>query len=80
MSNRFEQGKISAETEKILKSNGIDPSVLKDKDTSKLLSSLNKAEAEKINALLNDRQALEQVLSSDRAKAVINQLFGGGAK
>lgn len=77
MSNSFDPKKISPEAMNMLKSKGIDPGTLKSTDASKLLSSLNKSEADKINALLNDKEALEKMLSSDRAKAVINQLFGG---
>lgn len=80
MSNGFDPNKIPLETVNMLKSKGIDPNILKSTDASKLLSSLNKTDAQKINTLLNDKEALEKMLSSDRAKAVINQLFGGGAR
>lgn len=77
MSNSFDPEKITPETAAILKKNGIDPSVLQNKSAESLLSSLSKTESEKINALLNDKKALEQILSGNKAKAIINQLFGG---
>ena len=77
MSNDFLNGKITPETAAILKTKGIDPSALKSSDKQALLSSLSPRDAEKINALLNDKEALQGLLASDRAKAVINQLFGG---
>ena len=80
MSNDFKNGKITPEAAEILKQRGIDPNILKSGNSSAILSSLNKKDAEKINSILNDKEALKSMLSSDRAKAVINQLFGGGAK
>lgn len=77
MSNDFLNGKITPETAAILRSRGIDPSSLNEKNATNILSSLKPSDAEKINAILNDKQTLESILSSDRAKAVINQLFGG---
>lgn len=76
MSNNFDSSKLNEETKRLLKSKGINPEIFQNDGASKLLSSINKTEAAKINSILNDRQALEQVLSSDRAKAVIKQLFG----
>lgn len=77
MNNNFKQGEIPPEAEKILKEKGINPEIIKSKDASSVLSSLSKKDAQKINTILNDKDALEKMLSSDRAKAVINQLFGG---
>lgn len=76
MANNFDPSKINEETKQLLKSKGIDPGIFQNKGAAGLLSSLSRTEASKINSILSDRQALEQVLSSDRAKAVINQLFG----
>ena len=77
MSNDFLNGKITPETAAILRSKGIDPSTLGPETSASILSSLKPSDAEKINAILNDKQTLQSILSSDRAKAVINQLFGG---
>lgn len=76
MANNFDPSKINEGTKELLKSKGINPDIFQSKGAAGLLSSLSKAETDKINSILNDRKALEQVLSSDRAKAVINQLFG----
>lgn len=80
MLNNFDPNKLSPEAIALLKSKGIDTAALKSKDSFELLSSLDKTEASKIKALLNDKQALEQMLSSDRAKSIINHFFGNGAK
>lgn len=77
MSNDFKNGKISPEAEEILKNKGINPEILKSQNSAQVLSSLNKNDAEKINNILNDKEALEKILSSDRAKAIIKNFFGG---
>ena len=80
MNEKFETAKLSEEAKDILRKNGINPNS-SDKNAAKsLMSSLSPTDAKKINAILNDKAALKQVLSSERAKAVINQLFKSGDK
>lgn len=63
----------------LLRSKGIDPNSAKG-DAQKMLSSLNKQDAEKINRLLNNKQELSNLLNSDAAKQIMQKFFGGGAK
>lgn len=63
----------------LLRSKGIDPNTTKG-DAQKILSSLNKQDAEKINNLLNNKEELNKLLNSDAAKQIMQKFFGGGAK
>lgn len=48
----------------------------KNGDNSALLSSLSKEDKEKVEGLLKDKQALQNILSSPEAKAIIKMLGG----
>jgi len=67
---------ISENAKKILKEKGINPENIKNSDANSLLNSLNSEDKEKINRLLNDKEALDRLLNSDKAKAIMNKLFG----
>ena len=41
-----------------------------------LLASLSPSDAQKINAVLNDKEAARMVLNSPQGKKILNQLFG----
>ena len=60
----------------LLNSKGIDPKSLKKEDADKLLGSLSKSDAEKINKLLSDRKALDNFLNSKQAEDIMKALFG----
>ena len=75
MNNNF-NGSLPPDAKNLLKSKGIDPNALKKEDADKLLGSLSKSDAEKINKLLNDQKALESFLNSKQAKDIMNSLFG----
>lgn len=46
-------------------------------ETSKLINNLSSEQKEKLNAVLSDKEALEKVLKSPQALALL-KLFGGG--
>lgn len=46
-------------------------------NTEKLINNLSAEQKEKLNAVLNDKEALEKVLKSPQALALM-KLFGGG--
>ncbi len=46
-------------------------------NTEKLINNLSSEQKEKLNAVLNDKEALEKVLKSPQALALM-KLFGGG--
>ncbi|MBR4123650.1 MAG: hypothetical protein IKT93_04460 [Clostridia bacterium] len=46
-------------------------------NTEKLINNLSPEQKEKLNAVLNDKEALEKVLKSPQALALM-KLFGGG--
>ncbi len=46
-------------------------------ETEKLINNLSSEQKEKLNAILSDKEALEKVLKSPQALALI-KLFGGG--
>ncbi len=77
MHDDFLNQKLTPEAEKTLKEKGLDPSLLKSKNTKQILSSLSKEDANKITNILNDKEALKNLLSKDSTKALINKLFGG---
>jgi hypothetical protein len=60
----------------ILKQKGIDPESLKNIDKNSLLKSLSAEDTKKINSILNDKEALNEILNSDKAKAIMSKLFG----
>ena len=67
---------IPESTKRILKEKGIDPNAINNSDVNSLLKNLNTADAEKINRLLSDREALEHLLNSEKAKAIMKKFFG----
>ena len=75
--NKDFNGFKSEDAKKHLKNQGINPDNIKKEDAQKLLNSLSKEDAQKINALLNDKAAIEKILNSDKAKNIMQQLFGG---
>lgn len=60
----------------ILKQKGIDPQNLKNIDKNSLLKNLSAEDTKKINSILNDKEALNEILNSDKAKAIMSKLFG----
>lgn len=74
--NKDFNGFKSEDAKKHLKNQGINPDNIKKEDAQKLLNSLSKEDAQKINALLNDKAAIEKILNSDKAKNIMQQLFG----
>lgn len=46
-------------------------------NTEKLINNLSSEQKQKLNAVLNDKEALEKVLKSPQALALL-KLFGGG--
>lgn len=77
MRDDFLNQNLTPEAQKTLKEKGLDPSLLKSNNAEKLLSSLSKEDANKITNILNDKEALKNLLSKDSTKAIINKLFGG---
>ncbi len=71
MNNNF-----SNDVSGILKQKGIDPKTLKNMDKNALLKNLSAEDTKKINSILNDKQALNELLNSDKAKAIMSKLFG----
>ena len=71
MNNNF-----SNDVSGILKQKGIDPKNLKNMDKNALLKNLSAEDTKKINSILNDKQALNELLNSDKAKAIMSKLFG----
>ena len=76
MNNNNQSTNISENAKNFLKQNGIDAEQIKNADKNSLLKSLSPEDAAKINNLLNDKEALNQLLSSDKAKAIMAKLFG----
>lgn len=58
--------------------NNIDPNLLKTKDPNKLMSSLCKEDKETVKKMLNDKEALAEMLKSPEAKAILKMLSGKG--
>lgn len=50
---------------------------IKKKDTDALIGSLSAEDRQKLNAVLNDKEALSEALKSPEAMAIIKALFGG---
>ena len=67
---------ISEDTINMVKQKGINPEQIKNTDKNALLKSLSPEDAAKINYLLNDKEALDRLLNSDKAKAIMAKLFG----
>ncbi|MBQ4132079.1 MAG: hypothetical protein IJD71_07045 [Clostridia bacterium] len=71
MNNNF-----SKDASEILRQKGIDPQNLKNIDKNSLLKNLSAEDTKKINSILNDKQALNDLLNSEKAKAIMSKLFG----
>ena len=67
---------FSEDAKKILKQKGINPNQMGNIDKNALLKNLSAEDSEKINRILNDKQALDALLNSDKAKAIMSKLFG----
>lgn len=50
----------------------------KEKDPKKLLNSLSKEDQEKVNNILSDKEALNDLLKSPQAQAILKMLSGKG--
>ena len=74
--NNNQNKNISESAKKILREKGIDPEIIKNADANALLKKLKAEDAEKINRLLNDKEALDRLLNSDKARAIMEKLFG----
>lgn len=58
-----------------------DPELIKaanEKDTAKLLDSLSEKDRKKVNELLSDKAAVENLLKSPQAQAIMKMLYGKG--
>ncbi len=71
---------IPPEGEKILKSRGIDPGTISKEQVNGLLKGLSPEDTKKLSALIQDKEALEQVLSSTKAQMLIKMFMSGGGK
>lgn len=76
MNEKFNGKPIPDEAKNFLKQNGIDAGDLKNANADKLLKNLKAEDAKKINDLLSDKEALERLLKSDKAKEIMNKFFG----
>lgn len=47
-------------------------------NTDKLINSLSAEDKQKLNSVLNDKSAIESVLKSPQAAAILKMLSGGG--
>jgi arsenate reductase-like glutaredoxin family protein len=79
LNNNF-NGDLSKDAETVLKNNGIDPKTISGSDAKKILSSLKKEDAQKLNQILNNKEELNRILNSDAAKQIMKKFFSGGAK
>ncbi len=76
MNSNNQNKNLSDNAKNFLRQKGIDPEHIKNADKSALLKNLSAKDAEKINNLLNDKEALDRLLNSDKAKAIMAKLFG----
>lgn len=76
MNEKFNGKPIPDEAKNFLKQNGIDAGDLKNANADKLLKNLKVEDAKKINDLISDKEALERLLKSDKAKEIMNKFFG----
>lgn len=79
LNNNF-NGNLPKDAEALLKKSGIDPKTVSSNDAKKILSSLKKEDAQKLNQILNNKDELNRILNSDAAKQIMQRFFGGGAK
>ena len=76
MNSNNQNNNISEDAKNFLKEKGINPEHIKNADKNALLKNISPEDAAKINNLLNDKEALDRLLNSDKAKAIMNKLFG----
>ena len=76
MNNNNQNKNVSENAKSFLKQNGINPEQIKSTDKNALLKSLKPEDAAKIQEVLNDKEALDRLLNSDKAKAIMAKLFG----
>lgn len=62
--------------EKILRQKGINPKTANGADVDKLIKGLSPEDAKKLNQILSNKQQLNEVLNSDKAKQMMRLLFG----
>ena len=70
------QNNIPKSVQNAMKNSGVDPNRFSEKDAQKLINSLSKEDTQKLNSVLQNKQALQQVLNSNQAKSIMNALFG----
>lgn len=70
------QNKFPKDIENTIRNQGIDPKNFKSSDAQKLMSSLNREDAQKLNSILQNKQALNDILNSPQAKSLMQSLFG----
>lgn len=50
---------------------------VKNGSAENILNSLNPRDAARVSSILNDKQQLDELLKSDKARAILNQLLNG---
>ena len=73
--NNNQNKNFAENAKKVLKENGINTDKINGAKINSLLENLSAEDKNKINNLLNDKKALESVLNSDKAKALM-KMFG----
>lgn len=73
--NNNQKQNITENAKKILKEKGINAEEINGNTVNSIIQNLNKEDQNKINSLLNDKKALEALLNSDKAKAIM-KMFG----
>jgi hypothetical protein len=73
--NNNQNKNFTENAKKVLKENGINTDKINGDRVNSLLENLSVEDKNKINNLLNDKKALESVLNSDKAKALM-KMFG----
>ena len=74
--NNNQNKNISEDVNFFLKQKGINPEHIKNTDKNALLKNLSPEDATKINNILNDKEMLDRLLNSDKAKSIMAKLFG----
>ena len=75
MESDFMNNNQNNNAKEFLKENGIDPKKINSEKANAMFKNLSAEDQKKISNLLNDKKALEEVLKSDKAKAIM-KLFG----
>lgn len=73
--NNNQNQNITENTRNFLKEKGINPEKINSAEANNLFKNLSAEDQNKINNLLKDKNALEEILNSDKAKAIM-KLFG----